>query len=272
MPYGWIFGYFIRDGRSTKVAKIMVVHWHLTFLQQGQVCFPMHLYGKKCSEFQTTSPLESLGQCCSNFIWSLPGAGEWKIAKMVAIHWPRWPPCPFVVKTFKNLLLQNQGCLVAESYWINYRDGRSTEIAKIMAVHWHLTFLWRGQVCFAMDLYGKKCWEFQMTSPLEPLGQCCSNFIWSLPGAGEWKIAKIVAVHWPRWLPCPYMVKTFKNLLLQNQGCLMAESLHKSSGRGGLPKLLKWWLYIDIWPFYCKVVCFWMHLYGPLYLYGKKCW
>ena len=35
-----------------------------------------------------------------------------------------------------------------------------------------------------------------------------------------------------------YMVKTFKNLL-QNRGCLGTESLHKSSGTRGVPKLLK---------------------------------
>ena len=96
------------------------------------------------------------------------------------------------------------------------------------------------------------------------------KFIWSLPGAGEWKIAKIVAIHWSRWPPCPYMVKTFKNLLLQNRGCLQAESLHKSSGTGGLPKLLKWWSYIVVWPFYCEVkfasICICM---GPIHLYGK---
>ena len=34
------------------------------------------------------------------------------------------------------------------------------------------------------------------------------------------------------------MVKTFKNLLLQNGGRLGAESLLKSLGTGGLPKLL----------------------------------
>ena len=88
---------------------------------------------------------------------------------------------------------------------------------------------------------------------LEPLGQCCSNFIWSLPWAGEWKVAKMVVVHWPIWPPCPYMVKTFKNLLLQNRGCLVAESLHKSLRTWCLPNLLKWWSYIDIWPFYGKV-------------------
>ena len=34
------------------------------------------------------------------------------------------------------------------------------------------------------------------------------------------------------------MLETFKNLLLQNRGYLGAESLHKSSGTRGLPKLL----------------------------------
>ena len=34
------------------------------------------------------------------------------------------------------------------------------------------------------------------------------------------------------------MVKTVKNLLLQNRGCLGAESLEKSSGTRGLPNLL----------------------------------
>ena len=38
---------------------------------------------------------------------------------------------------------------------------------------------------------------------------------------------------------CICMGKTFKNLLLENRACLMAESLHISSGTGGLPKLLK---------------------------------
>ena len=35
-----------------------------------------------------------------------------------------------------------------------------------------------------------------------------SNFIWSLLWLEERKIAKMVTFHWPRWQPCPYMVKT----------------------------------------------------------------
>ena len=63
---------------------------------------------------------------------------------------------------------------------------------------------------------------------------------------GKQKIAKIVAVRGPRWPPCPYMVKTFKNLLLHNLGCLEAESLHESSGTRGQPKLLKELSYVDV--------------------------
>ena len=105
------------------------------------------------------------------------------------------------------------------------------------------------------------------------LWSCWASFaqvIWSFLRLGKQKIAKIVMVCWLRWLPCPCMVKTFKNLLLQNRGCLEAESLHKSLGKGGLPKLLKWWSYIDIWPFYGEVkfaspfVCM-----GPYICMGK---
>ena len=63
---------------------------------------------------------------------------------------------------------------------------------------------------------------------------------------GKQKIAKIVTVRWPRWPAFPYKVKTFKNLLLQDRECLGAESLHKSLGTRGLPKLLKELSYVDI--------------------------
>ena len=155
---------------------------------------------------------------------------------MVAVCWPRWLPRPYMVKTFKNLLLQNRECLAAEplqeswgmgglpkllkelSYvdvwpfygkvkfaslcicmgktfknlllpklsmpygWIFayiFGNRRATKIAKIMVVHWHLTFLRYGQFCFFMHLYGKNVQNFKQP-PLEPLGQFCSDFIWSL--------------------------------------------------------------------------------------------
>ena len=50
------------------------------------ILLPYAFVWEKCSEFQTTSPLEPLGQFCSNFIWSLLRVGERKIAKMVAVR------------------------------------------------------------------------------------------------------------------------------------------------------------------------------------------
>ena len=151
------------------------------------IFLPYAFVWEKCSEFQTTSPLEPLGQFCSNFIWSLPRVGERKIAKMVAVSWPRWPPRPYMVKTFKNLLLQNQECLGAEPLWESSGTGGLPTLLK--------------------ELSYVDVWPFY----------------------GKVKFASL----------CICMGKTFKNLLLQNRACLLAESLHISSGTGGLPKLLK---------------------------------
>ena len=46
------------------------------------------------------------------------------------------------------------------------------------------------------------------TSSLKPLGQLNSNFIWRLLRTRERKFVQMVLVTWPRWPPCPYMVKT----------------------------------------------------------------
>ena len=78
-------------------------------------------------------------QVCSNFKWSLLGVGEWKIAKMVMVHWPRWPPFQYMVKTFKNLL-QNQ-VNPGHNLCTDHRVWRSTKIAKMMVLCWCSTFL-----------------------------------------------------------------------------------------------------------------------------------
>ena len=103
-----------------------------------------------------------------------------------------------------------------------------------------------------MHLYGKNVQNFKHLL----LWSLWANFVQisyrASLGWGNKKITKIVAVHWPRWLPRPYMEKTFKNLLLQNRECLWAEPLQESSGTEGLLKLLKELSYIDVWPFYGK--------------------
>ena len=92
------------------------------------------------------------------------------------------------------------------------------------------------------------------SSPQKPLGQSKSNFIWSFYGIGEQKFAQMVLVTWPRWPPCPYMLKTSKILLFWNQKADDLETWYASLGARVLPSLLKWWPWVDLDLFYSKVI------------------
>ena len=52
--------------------------------------------------FQRSSSPKQLGQSKPNFMWSLHGSGERKFVRGVWITWPRWPPCPYMVKTLQK--------------------------------------------------------------------------------------------------------------------------------------------------------------------------
>ena len=184
-----------------------------------------------------------------------------------------------MVKTFKNLLLQNRECLGAESL---HKSSGTRGLPKLLKELSYVD-IWPfyGRVKFASLCI--------CMSPIHLNRKIVENFkfllLWShwakfaqisycaFLSHGERKIAKMVAVGRPRWPPCPYMVRPFKNLLLQNWGCLGAKSVHKSSGTGDLPKLLKRLSYVDIWPFYGKVkfasLCICM---SPITFIWGNCW
>ena len=105
----------------------------------------------------------------------------------------------------------------------------------------------------------KTCFSQKQLGDLEP------KFIWKLEGEWEWKFIQMSWVTWPTWLPCPYMVKALKNLLLQNQLTNDLETWYVASCMGVLPKLLKLWPWVDLGPFYAKVK------FGYIgFFYGKK--
>ena len=99
------------------------------------------------------------------------------------VHWPRWLPCPYMVKTFKNLPLPNQISPGTELYQNCWNDGPM------------LTFdlLWQGQICFPMHLYGpytfiwEKCWEFIFWTSIIHLNP---NLMMSIRALSKHKIAK----------------------------------------------------------------------------------
>ena len=61
----------------------------------------------RTQHFQTISPLKPLSQLKSNSL-TLCGVGEQKFVHNVRVTWPRWPPYPYMVKTFENLLRRNR--------------------------------------------------------------------------------------------------------------------------------------------------------------------
>ena len=73
------------------------------------------------------------------------------------------------------------------------------------------------------------------------------------PWDGERKVCSNGSGHMTRWLPCPYVVKTWKILLLCNQKANDLESWYAASGTWVLPNVFKWWLWVDLDLFYGKV-------------------
>ena len=119
--------------------------------------------------------------------------GERKFAQMVLVTWPRWPPCPYMVKTLKKYSsLEPKGCWYASlGAWV------LPSFAQMMTLGWPWPVLW--QIWSHMLLYGKKGktldfsetigvydlklaiedWsdkKFLLTSKLCPLGA-----VWPLP-------------------------------------------------------------------------------------------
>ena len=103
-----------------------------------------------CQHFQT-SPLKPLGRLKPNFIWSLLGMGEWKFIQMVLVTWPRWPPCPYMVKAFKNLLLRNQRADDLETWYAALGAGVLPFIQQLMTLGWLFYGMVKlGPLCFYM--------------------------------------------------------------------------------------------------------------------------
>ena len=157
-----------------------------------------------------TSSLKQLSQFCSNFIWSLLRLGEWKIAKMVAVHRLRWPPCPYMVKFFENLL-QNRGFLGVESLnlctkWWPYIDLFYGKVKFLLsyAFVWANTFIWE-KCCF------KRLLLWSLWANVAQISSGASFGLWN-----ESLLKKSRSIYQDAWPSCPYMVETFKNLLSQN--------------------------------------------------------
>ena len=172
-------------------------------------------------------PSQSIHECAG---WSEPLLGAHVI--LLVLSCSGWIVSGDSRKTFLAHLSQR---LIQ---WWAYRIGRPPS----SVCHPHSLNIFSSETTWLMDA------KFHMESPWDVGTNVCSN------GLG----------HMTRWLPCPYMVKTFKNLL-RNQKADDLETWYEASGALVLPSLFKWWPWVDLDLFYGKVK------FGPLcFCMGKR--
>ena len=90
------------------------------------------------------------------------------------------------------------------------------------------------------------------------LWNCLANQSQNLCGASLGRGTKVY-VNGPghltkkKWLPCPYMVKTFRNCLLRKQKSYDPETWHVALGTQATQGFHKWWPRVNLDLFYGKV-------------------
>ena len=225
---------------------------------------------------------------------------------MLYVTWPRWPPCPYMIKTFKNLLLWNQKLEWLWNLVCGFSYSSTTKFVQIMIRSWPWPILQQGQIWSLLFLNGKDLQEiieasevkvgtysqinvymtiydnrwsrsfidlcprslrfniFKLLFLKKSLGCLKPNFIWSLHGMLGWKYVQMFRVTCPKWCPGPYMIKTFKNHL-RNQEALnrWPWNLVYSIGYLGTTKFVQMMTLGWPWPFLWQgQICFLMLLHG----------
>ena len=114
---------------------------------------------------------------------------------------------------------------------------------------------------------GRRSFRLKHFQTSFPLGWLKPNFMWSLHEMEEWKWIQMVYVTLPRWPPCSYIVKAFKNLILWNQKADGLEIWYAALVPRVLPSIFKWWPWVDLYlhVFYIKIKI------GPFCFCMEKC-
>ena len=132
-----------------------------------------------CQHFQTYSPLKLLGQLKPNFIKSLLGAGKRKFVQTVVVTWPRWPPCPYMLKTLKRTKrpMTSKFCMqhwVLEYYQVCSNDdpGMTLTYFTSRPTFVPYAFVWgKGKTLFFFFVLQKLCRLWSETSNRWPKWQ-----------------------------------------------------------------------------------------------------
>ena len=113
----------------------------------------------------------------------------------------------FCVGKSENYVLFGNYCSCRPQSWFKYSNEWVNEVKWVSKVKDYYLTLAKGHSDFKI----KSCFFSETVESFR------TKFHMKAYGCMEWKFIQMSRVTWPRWLPCPYMVKTFKNLLVQNQ-------------------------------------------------------
>ena len=117
---------------------------------------------------------------------------------MMTLEWP-WP-----------ILRQGQIWLLRLFYRKKWKLDFSEHL---QPATWNQLKKWtnvsiEGQGHFLTLAQGHLHTKLKICFSQKPLGQSKPNFICKLSGTRKWKFIDMMLVTWPRWLPCPYTVRT----------------------------------------------------------------
>ena len=110
--------------------------------------------------------LKLLGQFLFNFIYCLQAKGQRKFTYVVQVIWPKWMPCPYMVKTYKNLLHNHRtDCLELSLVELWEWGGRaaSTKFILMMTFSWLQPILRQGRIWCIM-LWNRENWKVHFSS------------------------------------------------------------------------------------------------------------
>ena len=151
--------------------------WNIIFFQNngtlwyGRRCF-MHLcenqkprsfsdlgqrsLGLNVLTFSSDFFSETAGPISIKFHIQHPGNGRLKICSNGLGLMPRWPQCPYMVKTLKNLLLQNRSGWLPWNLVCSIRWLSTTKFVQMVTLGWPWPIFHQGQIWFLGLLNGEK--------------------------------------------------------------------------------------------------------------------
>ena len=147
-------------------------------------------------------------EICSQTILGLPFTVIRALTRNLKTGVPE-PSLPYkIIASFKN---RSPSTKSESSVWLFKRyypvDDRAIFLSVCLSAHLNLRLMGELIVYQLLPRPASVRPQFQTSSPLKPLGQLRSHFVWRLLRTRERKFVQTVLVTLPRWSPRPYVLK-----------------------------------------------------------------